>query len=69
MLARMYMGPALEKPCPGPSMVKVRATDPDKDFKVEIRYGFAAQNTHMQLGLDHQSGEIKTLSTLDYKEI
>lgn len=63
------MGVTFEKPCPGTSMVKMTATDPDEGLKVEIKYGFAAQSTHIQLGLDHQSGEIKTLSTLDYKEV
>lgn len=50
-------------------MVRVRATDPDKGLKVEIKYAFAVQSTHIQFGLDHNDGETKTLSILDYGKI
>lgn len=53
----------------GTSMVRVRATDPDKGLKVEIKYAFAVQSTHIQFGLDHNDGETKTLSILDYGKI
>lgn len=54
---------------PGTVTVRVRATDPDEGIQAEIKHAFAVQNTHIQFGFDHSSGETKTLSTLDNKEI
>lgn len=53
----------------GTSMMRLRATDLDKGIKVEIKNVFAAQSTHIQFGLDHGRGEMKTLSTSEYEEI
>lgn len=50
-------------------MVRVRATDLDEGLKIEIKYACADRSTHIQFGLDHNSGEMETLSTSDYEEI
>lgn len=50
-------------------MVRVRAADLYESSKVEIRYVFAAQSTHIQFGLDHNCGEMKTSSLLGCDEI
>lgn len=36
---------------------------------MEIKYAFAVQSNHIQFGLDHNNGETKTLSLLDYGKI
>nr|XP_058142043.1 protocadherin gamma-B4 isoform X21 [Dasypus novemcinctus] len=54
---------------PGTSVLRVTATDRDEGGNAEITYAFAAQSAHLQFSLNHKSGEMKTLSTLDFEEI
>ncbi|XP_037658056.1 protocadherin gamma-B5 isoform X21 [Choloepus didactylus] len=54
---------------PGTSVLRVRATDQDEGVNAEVSYAFAAQSAHIQFSLDHDSGEMQTLSTLDFEEI
>lgn len=66
----MYLGSAFEKTCLlGTSLVRVRASEPYESSSVGIRYVFIAQSIRIQFNLDHNRGEMKTLSTLDYDEI
>ena len=53
----------------GISVLRLRAADLDKGIKVEIRNACGAQDTHIQFGLHHSRGEMKTSSKLEYKEV
>lgn len=53
----------------GISVLRLRAADLDNGIKVEIRNACGSQHTHIQFGLHHGRGEIKTSNKLEYEEI
>ncbi|KAM5299394.1 protocadherin gamma-B4-like [Ctenodactylus gundi] len=58
-----------ENACPGTTVLRVTATDPDEGVNAEITFSFSEVGQITQFGLGSDTGEITTLNALDFEEV